>query len=115
MARKVKILRLTRHPESKSQLEELQRLYGTDCRIVRVAEEIRHTKRVLELIAQYNADVLEVVLPIDILSEVVRQRGTRIPIIRAVMRKVRSSASAAIFVFVRYERLVELKIVAKRL
>lgn len=102
----MKILRITRHPADAAQIAALREIYGEDVAITDVAESVG-VARVLELAAEHAADVLDVVLPVNLLAELLGPRGTTLPVIRAVMNRVPVSADGreVEFVFDHYERI----------
>jgi hypothetical protein len=109
------VLRLTRHEPEASQLAELQRLYGSDARIVTVSQTVANAAEVKALVADHAADVLEAVLPLPILAEVVSPRGVQVPVIRAVMNRQVNGDGSATFTFDHYEKVVKVEVQTERL
>lgn len=106
-----RILRLTRHAASEIQLCELRRIFGDDCEVIDVRKKNIRANLVRELVDKYQATILEVVLPLSILSEVINpQTGVSVPVIRAVMKRELPAKGPAIFTFLRYEKVVTVEI-----
>jgi hypothetical protein len=76
------VLRITRHAPSQAQLAALKGVYGADTTIITTNATIRNVKDVKRLIKGYQADVIEVVLPLQLLEKVVQ--NVNIPVIRSV-------------------------------
>ena len=111
-----KILRLTRHPASGEQLEELKRIFGSESEIIEVSETVSGAARVRELVEENGATVLEAVLPLPILSEVINPRtGVAIPVVRAVMDRELKEDGTAVFNFSHYERILKVEVQTERL
>lgn len=111
----MKILRLTRHASYPEQLAELRRIYGEDIEVLWVSETVPSGERVKELVVEFQADVLEAVLPLPILAECFNPKnGIKVPIIRAAMvRKLEDDL--ATFEFSHYERVLKVLVETERL
>lgn len=110
------ILRLTRHQLTPSQHTELVRIYGknlTHLTVITISETVPNAGRVMELVDEHKADVLEAVLPLPLLADVLF-RGT-VPIIRAVMNRVIQDDGNIEFTFDHYERLHRVVVETERL
>ncbi len=113
---RMKVLRLTRHAIVPEQLAELQRLYGADCEILEISETVPNSARVTEMVRAHNADVVEAVLPFQLLAEVVGPDGCGIPVIRAITRRVFAEDGVKVhFVFSHYEKVLKVEVVTERL
>ena len=113
----MKVLRLTRHPADDAQLSELRRLFGTDVEVVDVSEPAATVQRIWEIIEANRPDVLDVVLPLELLVECFDAKVMGdIPVIRAKMiRTEQAEGRRADFTFSHYERVVEIRYVTQRL
>ena len=80
-----KVLWVSRHTMTESQFADLQAIYG-EVELVRVDKTISTANELKDDID--NADVIAVVLPIGLLSDVKRLAGTK-PVIRAISRRER--------------------------
>lgn len=111
----MKILRLTRHTVTPDQLAELHRIYDSNVEIVEVSETVPNATRVVELIQEHSADVVEAVLPLPLMSELLKIVG-EVPVIRAITRReINAAGEKAQFVFDHYERIVRVEVVSERL
>lgn len=111
----MKILRLTRHAIVLEQLSELQRIYGSDAEIVEVSETVPNAARVVELITEHSANVVEAVLPLPLMADLLKVIGNA-PVIRAITRREFDAAGQkSTFVFNHYERIVRIEVVTERL
>ncbi|HXF44076.1 MAG TPA: hypothetical protein VNK70_01275 [Candidatus Paceibacterota bacterium] len=109
------VLRLTRHPATPEQVAALQRIYGSDVEIREHSETVPNAARVKELVAEYGADVLEAVLPLQMVAEVLREVPD-VPLIRAITNRVfDETGQKAAFVFSHYERVTKVEVVTERL
>lgn len=82
----MKILWLSRHTMTDSQLSDLKRIYGDDINIIQYTDTVSGYKDVLE--AGSECDVLAVVLPPSILADLVNPRNNTKPVIRAVANRI---------------------------
>ncbi|MEK7227329.1 MAG: hypothetical protein AAB641_00325 [Patescibacteria group bacterium] len=111
----MKILRLTRHAIAPDQLVELHRIYGNEVEIVEISETVPNVAHVVELIQERSADVVEAVLPLPLMSELLKIVG-EVPVIRAITRReINAAGEKAQFVFDHYERIVRVEVVSERL
>lgn len=107
------VLRLTRHEPTFEQVNELTRIFGQETMVVTVSKTVSCADEVVELIKRYNADVLEVVLPVGLLADVIKK--VRIPVIRAVMnRKIKENGDVE-FTFSHYEKILSVDIITQKL
>lgn len=114
------ILRLTRHPASEAQLEELRRIFGEDADVVMVSESLPSDSREAvarfdKLVREHEASVVEAVLPTNLLQALLKfsnfcKEGGRI--IRAQMNR-EVQGGEAVFTFDHYERVVKVEIVTE--
>ncbi|HIQ02578.1 MAG TPA: hypothetical protein EYH30_10750 [Anaerolineales bacterium] len=115
----VVVVRITRHAPQPAQIEALRRLYGDDVQIVTVQETMPTDPRDFvtrfdEIAAGAGADIVEAVLPIQLLaaalqrSEFVRRGGR---VIRAVMNRTVLPNGEVRFDFDHYEEVVKVEIV----
>ncbi|MDW8065997.1 MAG: hypothetical protein RMK32_10270 [Anaerolineae bacterium] len=87
----IRILRITRHPLHPLQRVGLEiaarKLTGRneEVEIVEHAGTISGPEEVLEMVKEYKADIVELVLPIGMLAAIVS--NIRIPVIRAIMER----------------------------
>ena len=111
----MKILRLTRHAIVPDQLIELQYIFGDDAKIVEVSETVPNAARVVELVREHAADVVEAVLPLPLMADLLKIIGD-VPVIRAITRReFDATGTKASFVFDHYERIVRVEVVTERL
>lgn len=80
-----KILWLSRHGMTIEQSADLNRIYG-DIEIIQHAESVKNAKEVVDIAANHGCDVLAVVLPPNILSDLVNSQKK--PVIRAKANRV---------------------------
>ena len=117
-----RILRLTRHEASKDQLSELERIYGEDVEVEILNETLPQDSREAvarfdELVSENDADVVEAVLPVNLLqallnySSFCHQEDGRI--IRAQMDREVQEDGEAIFTFNHYEVVKKVEIVTE--
>lgn len=112
-----KVLRLTRHAAGDKQVVVLERLFP-GCEIVQVSETLPSDAR--QAVARFDeiaadVDVVEAVLPIGLLSAVLKfsafsKRGGQL--IRAITRRELDGERVS-FVFERYEELLKVEIVTR--
>lgn len=76
------ILRITRHAPTQEQLQALQAVYGDDVNVITINATISSAADAKKLVRQYRADAVEVVLPLHLLEQVVKEVG--VPVIRSV-------------------------------
>ncbi len=108
----ITILRLTQHEPTETQVKALKEAFGDDINIINYPEYIKSGEEVVELVEKYNADVVEVVLPLNLLNEVVNLLKDRVIIIRAIMERYQKLRGfGIIFEFAHYEVIEEVKIV----
>ncbi|MDP2642098.1 MAG: hypothetical protein Q8P21_02310 [bacterium] len=111
----MKVLRLTRHAIVPEQLTELHRIYGSNVEIVEVSETVPNAMRVVELVQEHSADVVEAVLPLPLMTELLKVIGD-VPVIRAITRREFDAAgNKPAFVFDHYERIMRVEVVTERL
>ena len=111
----MRVLRLTRHEETKEQHAELKRIFGNDM-VVRIHSESlpmdpKGAVQAIDKLAN-SADVIEAVLPMNLLEAALRfskfsKRGGKI--IRAKMLR-RESDEGVIFEFRGYEEILEVAV-----
>lgn len=110
-----KILRLTRHAAEPVQIAELRRIYGADSEIVEISETVPNVDRIRELVVEHGATVLEAVLPLPLMADAVGPRGVKIPVIRAITKRVLAPDGSATFPFQHYEKVLKVEVVTERL
>jgi len=111
----MRILRLTRHKALPEQMAELARIFGADIEIVEISETVPNATRVVEIVTEHSADVLEAVLPLNILADAVGSRGVTIPVIRAITKREIVEGTKTAFTFSHYERVVRVEVQTERL
>jgi hypothetical protein len=110
------ILRLTQHKVTEKQLEALKEAFGEDINIIDYPEYIKSGEEVVELVEKYKADVLEVVLPLNLLNEVVNLLKDKVIIIRAITHRYQKLRGyGVIFEFAYYEVIKDIKFVVSPL
>lgn len=120
----MKVLWFSRHNMTETQFADLQRIYGDDVHVRQVSATASSYKDVV--IAGNDCDVLAVVLPPAILSDLVNPRNNSKPVIRAVAsriptgREVLNPATGTLekeyaFEHVAWERVLRIEIVTERL
>lgn len=115
----MRILRLTRHPASEKQLDELRRIFGEDADITIVSETLPADPR--EAVARFDeiaaeADVVEAVLPVNLLEAVLKfsafsKRGGQI--VRAVTKRQLGEGDQVAFEFQHYELVRKVEVIAE--
>lgn len=112
----ITILRLTQHEPTEKQVKALKEAFGDDINIINYPEYIKSGEEVVELVEKYNADVVEVVLPLNLLNEVVNLLKDKVIIIRAIMERYQKLRGfGVIFEFSHYEIIEEVKVVTRPL
>jgi len=112
----ITILRLTQHEPTEKQVKALKDAFGDDINIINYLEYIKSGEEVVELVEKYSADVVEVVLPLNLLNEVVNLLKDRVIIIRAIMERYQKLRGfGIIFEFSHYEIIEEVKVVTRPL
>ena len=112
----MKILRLTRHEAGPEQRAELNRIFGAEAEIVEISKTVANAEEVKQLVAEHQADVLEAVLPLNIVADLLNPRtGLQAPVIRAITKRELREDGSAVFHFSHYEKLVKVEIVTERL
>jgi hypothetical protein len=81
------LLWLSRHPLLNDQLADLYRIYGKDVKIVQNESSVSSAKEILACAESINANVIAVVLPLNLMSDMVNPRinVNNIPVIRSVV------------------------------
>lgn len=116
------IVRLTRHEMTDEQAAELERIYP-GAQVALVSETLPSDPRQAivrfdEIAANANADVVEAVLPVNLLEAVLKfscfsKRGG--VVIRAITKRMLHEDKTVTSDFVRYERMVRIEVVTERL
>ena len=105
------ILRLTQHEPTEKQVKALREAFGDDINIINYPEYIKSGEEVERVVEKYNADIVEVVLPLNLLNEVVNLLKDRVLIIRAIMKRYQQLRGyEVIFEFSHYEIIDEVKV-----
>lgn len=117
----MKIIRLTRHEASETQMKDLQRIFGPDIEVHQVSESLppdtRGAVQRFDEIAD-GADIVEAVLSINLIeailkfSEFSKRGGT---LIRAITERNDDGAGNVTFDFLRYEKLIKVETVIEQL
>jgi len=116
----MKVLRLTRHWATSAQKAALEAAFP-GCEVERISENLPSDSR--EAVARFDQltkgfQVAEVVLPVNLLEAILKYsqfcRNGGI-IIRAVMDREMDEGGNATFTFSHYEKILEIKIVTKKL
>ena len=81
-----RMLWLSRHVMTEDQTTDLKRIYGDDLEINHISSQVTTAQEVVKL--GKECDVLAVVLPIPILSDLVNPRNNQKPVIRAIANRV---------------------------
>lgn len=114
-----KIVRLTRHEASETQLVELRRIFGEDADIITISETLPGNSR--EAVARFDeiaaeADVVEAVLPVNLLEAVLKfsafskRNGW---VIRAITGRKLGEDGQVTFEFQHYELVEKVEVVTK--
>lgn len=112
----IRVLRITRHAASEEQLAELKRIYG-DIEVIQISENV-DANRVRALVAEHKPQVLEAVLPMNIVAELTSGREPLpCPLIRAVMKRrfTDEAKTNAVFDFDHFERVIKVEVVSEPL
>lgn len=83
---RMKVLWLSRHTMTDAQLNELRQVYGNDLEVKQVSMTVSNAAMVVE--AGADCDVLAVVLPPNLLADLVNPRVNTKPVIRALSNRV---------------------------
>ena len=117
----MKVLRLTRHEASETQMKDLQRIFGPGIEVHQFSESLpTDTRGAVQRFDQIadGADVVEAVLSINLIeailkfSEFSKNGGT---LIRAVTDRNDDGAGNVTFDFLYYEKLIKVETVTERL
>lgn len=113
----MRVLRLTRHPAGEKQEAELRRIFGADCVIIDHSETVPGVERVHKLVKEYQADVLEAVLPLPLMAQTINPHtGVGVPVIRAITKRVISEDDGSTsFPFQHYEKVLRVEVQTERL
>lgn len=113
--RPIRVVRITRHDATVRQVSELRRIYGRNVVIIKVSANIPNVGKIKEIIEQYKADVIEVVMPFERLAECfLPESGISVPIIRAITTR-RMLNGVANFEFSHYVRILKVTLEVERL
>jgi len=116
-----RIVRLTRHEASATQLAELRRIFGEDAEVGIVSETLPNNTR--EAVARFDevaaeADIVEAVLPMNLLEAVLKfsafSKGGGV-IVRAITQRNLHNDGTTTFDFQNYERIVKIEVITERL
>lgn len=121
MRNKVTVMWLSRHEptdEQKAVLED--KLAGGEAQLCihQISKSVTNGSEVVNLFLECFADEMVVVLPLDILADLVtnlREKGIAQKPIRAVMRRLLASDGSVSFQFERFERVVNIVVECERL
>ena len=119
-----KVLWLSRHAMTDDQLADLRRIYGADVEIQQYADSVKNASEVVEIAS--DCDVLAVVLPPNILADLVNPRVNQKPVVRAIANRVPTGGTVINpangkeetefrFEHAGWERIVKVEIVTERL
>lgn len=106
-----KILWLSRHDPTPVQIEQLRQAFG-DVEIVQEAVDIKEPSQVKELMERHEASEVMAVLPINLLSGLIR---LGVKPIRAVMDRKVNENKEATFTHLHFERVEKIEVVTTRL
>lgn len=110
----MKVLWLSRHSAEDAQVAELERIFAAHDTVetVEISQSVKSGQEVIDLMASNGCDEAVVVLPPNLLAQVIR--GGYRPL-RAVMdRKVNDDGSVD-FIFSHFEKVMEVKIITEKL
>jgi len=101
----VTVLRITRHPLQPEQEAALRSLYPrAKLKILNYAGTVTGVEDLQQLIHDLKPDVIEAVLPLNLLAGLLSVVGDSIPVLRAVMKRELDGDQAR-FTFSHYERV----------
>jgi len=86
------------------QVRELRRIFGQDVCITTQNVQILDAQHLRDVILEATPDVVEVVLPIELIGALLDDPQVCVPIIRAVMRR-KLTKKSAVFTFDHYEQM----------
>lgn len=120
----MKILWLSRHNMTQEQITDLKRIYGDDVEIKHHTDTVNSWKDVVEVGS--DCDVLAVVLPPAILSDLVNPRNNNKPVIRAIANRIETGnmiinpatgkeEKEFKFVHAGWERVIKIEVITERL
>ena len=117
-----KILWVFRHPMTKLQIEDLKRIYG-EFELKKMDTTVNNVSEIIE--AGADCEILAVVLPPNLLAELVNPRINEKPVIRSISDRVYSGEyvnpdtgkleTKYNFVHKCWERIVKIEIVTEKL
>ncbi|MDO5558396.1 MAG: hypothetical protein Q4F95_02230 [Oscillospiraceae bacterium] len=87
---KTKILWLSRHDMTDAQKADLDRIYG-ECEVKKYSQTVTSFRDVLD--AGADCDVLAVVLPPNIIGDLVNPRNNDKPVIRAIANRIETGGT----------------------
>ena len=122
----IKVLRLTRHKLTEEQRTELirvaQKLVGNsdEVDIIEHSETLptdtrKAVARFDQLAIGYGADVVEAVLPVNIMEAILKYSQADVPIIRAAMTRQLQDDGTVTWSFDHYERIIKVEVIVQEL
>ena len=106
-----KILWLSRHEPQPVQVEELEKIFGT-VDIIQVSTVINKVDEIIQIMKENNADEIVVVLPLNLISELLRQG---VKPLRAVMERILKEDGDVEFRHSHFERIMKIEIITEKL
>lgn len=117
-----KILWVSRHPMTKLQIEDLKRIYG-EFELKKMDTTVNNVSEIIE--AGADCEILAVVLPPNLLAELVNPRINEKPVIRSISDRVYSGEyinpdtgkleTKYNFVHKSWEKILKIEIVTEKL
>ena len=118
-----RILWVSRHEMTEGQIKDLRRIYG-DFDLVKFDKTVNNVKEIVE--AGKDCDILGVILPPNLLAELVNPRINTKPVIRAVADRIETGNTILNattgkketeykFVHIAWEQVIKIDIITKRL
>lgn len=118
----VNVLWVSRHNMTPEQYGDLERIAGGKVQLHQYDATVRNAEDLRESIA--SADIIAVVLPVDIMSQVLKMAGTK-PVIQSVNERVPTGQAKVLdngkteneyrFVHAYWEQMLKIEIETKRL
>ena len=102
-----KVLWFSRHPALPNQIEELQKMYGNDVKIIQYGKKVASAEDIVKIYQQEQADDMVVVAPLSVLA-VLCEKGMN-PLYaqmeRVPLKEAEVTVSDRGFKFVKFRRI----------
>lgn len=109
--KKTKILWISRHVPTDTQMEDLRCLFG-DVQVIRISQTFETGGDVAVLAKQHDVDEVMAVLPMQMIAQLIR---AGVKPIRAVMRRGENESGDITYEHIAFERVLSIEVITKRL